>query len=136
MKKRILGGLLILCLMFAAGCGQGEKEARIADLDYTVLDEGNVPQELKEVIEGKKTTAFKLTYSDSQYLYLAVGYGEQASGGYSIQVNDLYLTENHIYLDADLLGPKRGEEVAQAVTYPWIVIKLEYRTESVVFDVG
>ena len=38
----------------------------------------------------KKEASFKMTYADSGYLYLCVGYGKQDSGGYSITVDDLY----------------------------------------------
>ena len=133
--KQWLVGILILCVVLAsAGCNKTEKEERVADLDFTVMDEAAVPEELRELIEEKKSAAFKLTYSDSQFLYLVVGYGEQPTGGYSIQVNDLYLTESSICLDADLLGPKKGEAVAEKPSYPWIVIKMEYRGEKVVFN--
>lgn len=134
MKKWLIG-MLALCVTFVAlGCGGAEKEARLADLDFTVMDETAVPEELRELIEERKGSAFKLTYSDSQFLYLVVGYGEQPTGGYSIQINDLYLTESSIYLDANLLGPKKGEAIAEKPSYPWIVVKMEYRQEKVVFD--
>ena len=47
--------------------------------------------------EERKAENFKLTYSDKQYLYICIGYGEQETGGYSIAVNELYLTDNAIY---------------------------------------
>ncbi len=53
---------------------------------------------------GQKEEEFRLTYSAGSDLYLAVGYGAQSSGGYSIQVKELYLTENGIVLDTELLG--------------------------------
>jgi hypothetical protein len=135
MKKFAMGiSMLIFCLAMLAGCGKTEKEEKVADLDFTVLDEASIPEELKEIIEGKKKEAFKLTYSDDSFLYIVVGYGEQATGGYSIQVNGLYLTEKNIYLNTDLLGPSKKEEVSQTATFPYIVLKMEYRQESVVFD--
>lgn len=135
MKRNLCGiSLLILCLALFAGCGGQPKEEKVADLDFTVLDEASIPDELKEIVEGKKTDTFKLTYSDESFLYIAVGYGEQASGGYSIQVKDLYLTEKNIYLNTDLMGPSKKEEVSETATYPYIVIKMEYRQETVIFD--
>lgn len=135
MKRNLCGiGLLILCLALFAGCGGRPKEEKVADLDFTVLDETSIPDELKEIIEGKKAEAFKLTYSDENFLYIAVGYGEQPTGGYSIQVNDLYLTEKNIYLNTDLLGPGKKEEVSATATCPYLVIKMEYRQETVIFD--
>ena len=133
-KKMCCLAVLLVCLTVLGGCKKTEKEPKIADLDFTVLNEEEAPQELKEIIGEKKQEPFKLTYSDSQFLYLVVGYGEQPTGGYSIQVNDLYLTENHIYLDADLMGPSKQEEVSRTPTWPCLIVKLEYRQESVVFD--
>lgn len=133
-KKMCCLAVLLVCLTVLGGCKKTEKEPKIADLDFTVLNEEEAPQELKEIIGEKKQEPFKLTYSDSQFLYLVVGYGEQPTGGYSIQVNDLYLTENHIYLDADLMGPSKKEEVSRMPTWPCLIVKLEYRQESVVFD--
>lgn len=135
MKRNLYGiSLLILCLALLAGCGSKPKEEKVADLDFTVLDETSIPDELKEIIEGKKAEAFKLTYSDESFLYIAVGYGEQETGGYSIQIKDLYLTEKNIYLNTDLMGPGKKEEVSGTATYPYIVIKMEYRKETVIFD--
>ncbi len=133
MKGWIVGILFGMCLL-TVGCRATEKEPRVADLDYTVMEEAAVPEELREIIESKKAQPFKLTYSDTQFLYLVVGYGEQPTSGYSIRVNDLYLTETSIYLDADLLGPEKGEATTEQPTWPWIVIKMENRQEKVVFD--
>ena len=84
-------------------------------------------------MEEKKITPFKVTYEDEGYLYICVGYGEQQTSGYSIVVEDLYLTSNAIYVDTELLGPQKGEETAAAITCPYIVLKLKEMEESVVF---
>lgn len=124
--------ILIICML--TGCGVQEQDAeKIRDLEFTVLDQEKIPEELRSVLEEKKTEPFKVTYEDEGYLYICVGYGEQESSGYSIKVEDLYLTENAIYVDTELLGPGSGEETAAAVTCPYIVLKLEDIDESVVF---
>ena len=115
---------MALCLL--AGCAK-EKDPmeKIKDLEFTVLAEENIPEELKTVIDEKKGNA-----------YICIGYGEQVSGGYSITVNDLYLTENAIYADTTLLGPEPGDEGAKknAPSYPYIVIKTEFVDKPVVFN--
>jgi len=90
--------------------------------------------ELKEIIDEKKEEPFKLSYSNKDYLYIVVGYGKQNSGGYSISVDDLYLTSNAIYINTNLIGPTKEDMVSQGVTYPYVVVKLEYREERVVFE--
>lgn len=126
--------LLILLLLPAMGCGGETAPRKVADLDYAVLEEAMIPEPLLDIIEERKTAPFKLSYSDEENLYLVVGYGTQETGGYSIRVNELYLAEENIYLNADLLGPERSEEVSPMPTYPYLVLKLAARRESVIFD--
>lgn len=129
-------GMLILFQL--TGCIQKrDPMEKVRDLEFTVLAEENIPEELKTVIEEKKKDTFKVTYQDNGFTYICVGYGEQVSGGYSITVNELYLTENAIYIDTTLLGPTPGEtqdNKAKAPSYPYVVIKTEFIDKPVVFN--
>lgn len=127
---------LILCMVcLLVGCGVQTQDAeKLEDLEFTVLDPEKVPTELRDVLEEKKTDPFKVTYEDEGYLYICIGYGEQPTSGYSIAVEELYLTSNAIYVETELLGPGDGEETAAATTCPYIVLKLEYMDRSVVFQ--
>lgn len=121
--------------MLTAGCSIKEVDKeKIKDIEFTVLNEEKIPQELLDEIEVRKNAPFKLTYSDGQYLYIAAGYGEKVSGGYSIQVNELYLTENAIYFDASLIGPDKNETISESPSYPFIVVKIEHMDKNVVFE--
>lgn len=132
MKKWCLA-ILIVCIL--TGCGiQTQDQERLSDLEFTVLDLEKVPEELRNVLEEKKADPFKVTYEDEGYMYICIGYGEQQSSGYSIAVEDLYLTSNAVYVKTELLGPGNAEETAQATTCPYIVIKLENLDKSVVFE--
>ncbi|NBH14942.1 protease complex subunit PrcB family protein [Lachnospiraceae bacterium] len=134
---RNLSGLLslLLCIIFLAGCGLEETDSRkLEDLSYAILEEKEIPQEFLSVIEEKKEEIFKLTYTDKENLYIAVGYGAQQTGGYSISVNQCYLTKNAIYFDTTLIGPSKGEQVSEAKSYPYLVIKTKYSEKSVVFE--
>lgn len=124
---------VIICVM--GGCfAKGDKGNKVRDLDFTVVAEGDIPSELQQIIAEKRQSPFKLTYSDDQNLYIAVGFGQQAGGGYSIAVNQLYLTENSIVLDTELLGPEKGENTGSESSYPIIVIKTEMSELPVVFQ--
>lgn len=136
---RRLGKLLLLfaIIVSAAGLIACEKEdeiKKIKDLDFTVVEDADLPGELKELIEEKKAEPFKISYSNKDNLYIAVGYGKQNSGGYSISVEELYLTNNAIYIDTNLIGPASDDVVSQGVTYPYVVVKLEYIDKRVVFE--
>ena len=92
------------------------------------------PETGGRVLYEKKEEIFKLTYTDQENLYIAVGYGAQQTGGYSIAVNQCYLTKNAIYFDTTLMGPSKGEKVNQAKSYPYLVIRTKYSDKSVVFE--
>lgn len=130
---RIWAAAVCVCLMFA-GCSFGEKKEEQTQLEFTVVDEKRLPEELLEMVDEKKAEPFKLTYGDSGYLYLCVGYGRQPSGGYSISVNALYATDNAVYLDTELAGPKDVSEQGENPSYPYIVIKMPFVDKTVVFD--
>lgn len=134
--KTLMALLLIITAVFGlSGCKKEESEIKkIRDLDFTVVEDADLPGELKEIIDEKKEKPFRLHYSNKDYLYIAVGYGKQNSGGYSIAVEELFLTDNAIYIDTNLIGPSQDEMVMQGVTYPYIVVKLEYIDKKIVFE--
>ncbi|MDD3204896.1 MAG: protease complex subunit PrcB family protein [Lachnospiraceae bacterium] len=126
----IVGISVLLC-----SCGSGKEEVQKGKaLEYTVVTDNEMPEELKANLEEKKIDGFKITYTDNGYLYICVGYGEQKSGGYSIFVKDLYLSENAIYIDTNLSGPTLEEAESSGKSYPYIVIKTEFIDKTVVFD--
>ena len=91
-------------------------------------------EKVKELIGENKAKEFQMTYQDAGYLYLMKGYGEQKTGGYSIQIEDLSLWDNAIHLQTTLLGPEDGEELKEEASYPCLVIKMKYREEPVIFE--
>lgn len=132
---RLLLLLLLAAAMFAlAACGEKEEEIKkIKDLDFTVVEEADLPEELLAKIEEKKAQPFKLTYATTEYLYIVQGYGEKPSGGYSIAVNELFLAENAICFQSELIGPAADEAVTQALTHPYIAVKIKFVDKKVVF---
>lgn len=133
---KILFIMMILGISFLLSSCKHEKTdlEKIKDLEFTVVEDEDIPAELKVIIEEKKVKPFKLSFSNKDYLYIVMGYGEKPTGGYSIKVDDLYLTKNAIYFNTSLLGPPKDEVVTQAITYPYIVVKIEYIDKSVVFE--
>lgn len=132
-KIRCLPFFVVLCLL--AGCSFGKIEnIRVKDLDYTVVKEENIPEDLKTMIEEQKQEPFELSYESQGYLYVVRGYGMQDTGGYSISVSDMYLGEESIYIQTDLKGPRTPKEELPGHSYPYIVLKLEGRREPVIFQ--
>lgn len=135
MKKIGILIVTVLLTMILSGCSLlSEERVKLRDLDFTVLAEEKIPEELLSIINEKKAEAFKLTYSDKDYLYICIGYGEQATGGYSIAVNELYETDSAIYVNTELLGPDPSEKSNPTPSYPYIVLKTEYLDQTVIFE--
>lgn len=120
-------GLLLIVLTIFTACKTEEPQdkSKIRDLEYTVLESENLPEIVLEKIEDEKMMPFKFSYSDGEYIYVAIGYGEQLTGGYSIQVKELYETDAYIVIKTELIGPTKEELATSVITYPFIVIKTE-----------
>lgn len=126
----------VLMVRTLSGCALNKDSSdKVRDMEFTVIAEADMPDELKQIIGEKQLDSpFKLTYSDDQNLYIVVGYGIQKSGGYSIAVNDLYLTDNSIVFKSELMGPEKGENAGTEPSYPYIVLKTEMSELPVVFQ--
>lgn len=128
-----MGCFIMLFALFAlAGCLKEDTE-KVRDLTSVIVSEEALPAELKTIIDGKKEKPFQLTYSDKEYLYICIGYGKQETGGYSIVLNDLYLTETEVRVDTTLLGPELSDQAKKTATYPYLVIRTELVEQPVVF---
>ncbi len=135
MKKIILAILCVSLVGLMAGCSAEKlKTKKLRDIEFTVVDKDDIPDELEDMIDEKDKKPFKLTYADDGALYIAVGYGEQPTSGYSIEVKEAYETENAIYIHTNLIGPAKDEKVLERKTYPYIVIKTEFMDKNVVFE--
>lgn len=125
----------VALMVVLTGCTLlSQERVKLQDLEFTVLAEEKIPEELLSIVNEKKQGPFSLTYSDKEHLYICIGYGEQSTGGYSIAVNELYLTDSAIYVNTELLGPDPSEKSNPVASYPYIVMKTEYREEPVIFE--
>lgn len=117
---------VVILTVTLMGCETEETASdKLKDLDFTVVGEGEQPDALKDIIAEKSKSAFQISYTIGEELYIAIGYGEQPSGGYSITVNAFYETPNSLFIDTTLLGPGSAENVTDTPTTPYIVIKTE-----------
>lgn len=133
--KKIIAVLLLISSFLLCGCSMGsDPAAKIKDLDFTVISDERLSEELKTIIDERKAAPFKVTFNDKNFLYICIGYGEQKTGGYSIAVDHLYLTEDAVHAGTSLLGPDPGTEAESTPSYPYIVIKTEYLDKPVIFE--
>ena len=126
----IIAGIFILAL---AGCSiKKEDTKKIQDIEFTVVAPEDVPEELKEDIEKARDTPFRLTYADQGYLYMARVW-KKKKREVKCRVNACYETSDAIRIQTTLLGPAKGEKTKEK-TYPYVVMKTEYREKDVIFE--
>lgn len=125
---------IFLMLILLCGCSiLDTSDKKISDIEFTVVDETTLPEEVLKMIEERKEEAFQMAYHDGSYSYIIVGYGMQESSGYSIQVNDVYQGEDGIWVDTDLIGPEKSEQVESVTSYPYVIIKIEGVDQTIRF---
>lgn len=126
--------LVFLAVLFA-GCGEKiSRPEKIKDVEYTVQEESQVPEELLAKMKEKQREPFQMTYETEGYVYIAKGFGTRKTSGYSVRVLELYEAAEGIVFMAELLGPAKDEPVLQVETYPSIVIKLPNLKLDVLFQ--
>lgn len=136
--KLMIAAFIIMLLLCLSGCGKKEESKR-KDLDFTVCDDTRIPSELLDIINEKKAKVFKLTYINNDYLYIAIGYGEHDRNNLNVVVEDLYVTDNAIYVNTNLytneMSPSDAVATGDISMYPYIVLKCEKYELPVVFNI-
>ena len=139
---RALTVILMICICFVVcaiftSCGMlspdpDNTEGREAA--YTLVPDDEMPAELKKILEKRKEKAFKTTFRDGEDLYIAIGYGKQQTGGYSIQILGIHETQKELVVTTQFLGPSKEETVTQMVSCPYVVVKTGYVEKPVIFQ--
>ena len=131
--------LLLLIVVLAGsiwGCGRmRQKKEKEHGVEYTVLGEDQIPDEIRKVLDVKKQEEFQMTYQRGEELYLIRGYGKQMSGGYSIQVEEVSESENGVFCKTRLVGPDE-KETGSEPSYPCIVLRIGDTQKPVQFTDG
>ena len=134
MRKKYLLLLPLIVLILTACSVRKADDKKLRDVEFTVLDKEDVPEEFMAKIEEAKEGQVKLSYADRGYLYIARGYGQKDTSGYSVEVRRCYETENEIHVETGLLGPGKEEKILKKKTCPYVVIKTEYTDKQIEFD--
>ena len=134
MKRSVFLLIAVITAFLLSGCRfvRIEEEER-KPVAYTVVEKSDIPEELSRIMEEKKEKEFQMAYQKGEDLYLIKGYGRQMSGGYSIQVTDLSASVNAVFFETKLIGPMEKIQGGEP-SYPYIVIKTEYRDGPVQFQ--
>lgn len=124
------------CLIkILSGCGiEKTDEGKIQDVDYCIVEENDIPEELMGKIQEKKAADLKMVFENDGVMYIVRGYGEQETGGYSIQVTDVFLTKNAVVFRSNLVGPAKDAVKNTTPSYPYIVLKIQNIGKNVIFE--
>lgn len=134
MRRMRCGLVCVLTALLLAGCSVEKTDTtKQKDLEYTIVEKDEIPDEMKAEIEEQKAEPFKITYGDGASLYIGQGYGKQETSGYSVEIKACYETSNSVYIHTNLIGPDNGEEISDKATYPYIVVKLVWNEKTVIF---
>ena len=139
MCKKVAGLICMLILMAvlsASGCRfirieEGER----TPLEYTIMKQEEIPPEAVELMEQKKEKSFQMTYQVGDVRYLMKGYGQQLTGGYSIQVEEVSESENAVFCKTRLVGPEE-KNIGSEPSYPCIVLRIADTQKPVQFMDG
>lgn len=123
---------LCFCIGLLSGC-QKRQETEQMEVEYTIVTDRELPEELLAMIEENKAQEMRLTWKDQGELYLIRGYGEQPTGGYSVAVAGCTEDETTLWFDTRLIGPDEGE-ASGAASYPYLVVKIDATVKDVVIE--
>lgn len=134
--KKVICCFICICifLSFTGCCIHKSQRENGKDIKFTVVKEEMIPKELKKEIDREKEKSFRLTYEDNGFLYIAQGYGEKQTTGYSVKVKKCEETEKEIYFHTNLIGPSKQEKVIKKSNNPYIVVQLNVSGKTVIFE--
>lgn len=134
-RKFICFWFTILLLAVCAGCGSmGQDDGERLAVEFTVVEEDDIPGELQEIIESHKMEEIKMTFEGDDGLYIIRGYGEQPTGGYSISADMVELSADGLHVTTTLIAPSSEENPAGEPSYPYIVLWVEKTGQEVQFE--
>jgi PrcB C-terminal len=122
------GTLALMLLLFAAGCAAGDGSETPRDLRVERISSGAPGQgpEQPRVLLAPSASALSgavgVNVPDSgEGTYLAVYWGEQPTGGYSLAVESARIEGDRVRIRIVLKKPPRGAILTQALTHPYAV---------------
>ena len=126
-------GVCLAVAVFLTGCELIRiEEGERTPVEYAIVKQEELPDEAVEFIEQRKKKEFQMIYLVGDVLYLLKGYGEQMTGGYSIQVEEVSESENAVFCKTRLIGPEKADAGSEP-SYPCIVLKIKKTGKPVQF---
>ena len=121
----------IFVVGFLGGCGDKSEKTNNDDLVMGALnfDTINVndlkDEDIKAWYEEKHLEKGLYTKTTEEGKYILLAAGVQNTSGYLVEIISVEANENEIVVDGKLNAPKEDEMVAQVLTYPSALIKID-----------
>jgi len=136
MKKISILLLFVLVMVFSAGCGSVTNPPEPEDLDYEIFkEEDALPNDIGAVVSNLKGVRGYFVFDQQKYntgdnLYILISSGEKVTGGYSLEVNTVSAEGGTLSVIVEEEEPADDVSVIQALTYPFVVLKLDRSFEN------
>jgi len=103
------------------------------NIQFEIIGSDAIPQELNMKLENlKQSRGYFILEKPDNTLYLFIGLGEKNTGGFSLSVKAIEEIEgtNTVLVEEKEPGP--NDMVIQAITYPYIIVKMKNITSNFV----
>ncbi|RKD32073.1 protease complex subunit PrcB family protein [Thermohalobacter berrensis] len=129
MKRKLSIYLIILSLsILSVGCNSHENTSN--SISYEILQD-SMPEYLEGTIETIKTQkGFTVLQSENDKDILFISLGEKPTAGYNIKLETIKVENDKISVIIEEVEPKKGEMVAQVITYPFVLVKFDENIEG------
>lgn len=140
MKKIIISVacLVVLAALYAcsnsgaddvtAGPGTGQEEQQgitVNNIPFESLEIDELPADIKGEIDMRKADEGYELLRSGEIMYLVVYAGERPTAGYRIKIESIVDEEGAALVTVREKAPAKGDIVAQVITYPFDIAKLE-----------
>ncbi len=141
-KSKLRGRSTLLLVWFlttmlmCVGCTIFKESDNGDSLLYDICDSSMLPEELKIIIDSKKSDKFNLVYSNNNYTYIVMAAGKQERDDVGIKVEKMYRDNNAIYIKGLLCQiATPGDTVSgDNISYPYTVIRIQKSELPVIFQ--
>ncbi|ABR50217.1 hypothetical protein Amet_4136 [Alkaliphilus metalliredigens QYMF] len=99
------------------------------EVSYVILEKEQVPEEIQEILPRYKMLERALAAKVQDDIYVIVTRGEKLTAGYSVDIEQIMIIKDHdeekLMVHAAFKDPKADDLVAQVISYPYVVARVE-----------
>lgn len=123
--------LLVLALLVVAcggdgggGVKTGSAAAGGSSVGFQAVQAAQLKDPARTWFSAPKRQPGVAVWRDGDQLYLLAAAGEKPTGGYAVSVSEVRLVGDELQVAVTTSGPKPGDMVAQAISYPKAVVSV------------